>query len=278
MLVAMRLAPVNPADLLLIAGRYAFAPTYPAVPGAEGVGEVLAVGAGVTDLVPGMRVLPLTRGNWTSHRLLPAADLVPVPAGLADAQAALLRINPATAWRLLHMVPLRAGDPVLLNAPGSGVAGLVRHFAAGLGVPVIDIGRAGSGHTFCDGPDLAARLAARCAVLALDCVAGEATGRLAACLAPGGTLLVYGHLSGQPCQVPSTLLTGRGLSIRGFSLRPAEAADPDIRGFYRMLAARLDGMPLIAPVRGVWPLSALGEAVTAARGPGAGRVLLDLAA
>ncbi|MEJ0045180.1 MAG: hypothetical protein WDN04_02860, partial [Rhodospirillales bacterium] len=52
---------------------------------------------------------------------------------------------------------------------------------------------------------------------------------------------VFGHLSGAPCSIPSTLLTARDLQVRGFSLRPAEAgATPaQLTNFYRDLAAAL---------------------------------------
>src|SRR5437588_625095 len=67
-IVAMRRMPINPADLLLIEGSYGFSPNYPQVIGAEGVGEVVAIGRAVSDLAVGDHVLPLSRGNWASHR------------------------------------------------------------------------------------------------------------------------------------------------------------------------------------------------------------------
>ena len=46
--------PINPADLSFCRGNYRMAPQLPATPGAECVGRIAAVGAGVDDLRPGV--------------------------------------------------------------------------------------------------------------------------------------------------------------------------------------------------------------------------------
>ena len=287
LVIAMKLAPVNPADLLTIEGRYSLAPELPFVMGAEGVGEVVAAGAAVTEVAVGDYVLPLSRGNWAGVRTLRADEVLKAPGGLPLEQLAMLRINAATAWRLLDQARLEAGDWVIQNAAGSAVAQLVRLLARKRGLRVVDVVReetaaAGAPSRLVDGPDLAARvggLVGRGAVkLALDCVGGAATGRLAGCLAPGGTLAVFGHLSGRPCEIPSTLLTGRQLLVRGFSLRPAEAADTreDMARILEEMAELLRPPAAHLPVRAVLGLSALDEALALARSRGTGRVLLAL--
>ncbi|MEI9926982.1 MAG: alcohol dehydrogenase catalytic domain-containing protein [Sphingomonas sp.] len=89
----MRFAPVNPADLLMIDGRYAHQPSLPCALGAEGAGRVVAIGRGVERLAVGDDVIPLLRGNWASHRLLAEDRLVRVPPALSPMQAAMLRIQ-----------------------------------------------------------------------------------------------------------------------------------------------------------------------------------------
>jgi len=255
----MLLAAVNPADRLVAAGDYAPAGGLPEVIGAEGVGVVEAVGSGVAAFSPGDRAFPLSRGNWVTHRLLDAGDLIAVPASLDDAQAAMLRINPATAARLLARLALPRGARLILNAPRSSVARWVARLAARAGLEVLDEGT--------DAP----------AEAALDAVAGEATGRLAERLAPGGTILVYGHLSGRPCMIPSALLTTRGLTVAGFSLRPAEAADPP--GARAALYADLAVLAAEAPelVHASFPLDEVERAIAAAAERGRrGRILLSL--
>src|SRR5216110_529534 len=103
--------PINPADLSFCRGNYRLTPNLPATPGAECVGRVTAVGAGVGDIRVGDLVSNMQRENWTQRRRIKAEDAIPLPAGLDLAQAAMLRINPATAQLLLEdHVDLKAGD------------------------------------------------------------------------------------------------------------------------------------------------------------------------
>src|SRR3954470_12801560 len=114
--------PINPADLSFCRGSYRFAPAFPATPGAECVGRVRAVGAGVSDLKPGDLVINLQRENWAQARRVRTEDAIPIPSGLDIAQAAMLRINPRTAQLLLEdHVALQPGDWVIQNVANSAV-------------------------------------------------------------------------------------------------------------------------------------------------------------
>jgi len=114
--------PINPADLSFCRGNYRLHPPLPATPGAECVGRVTAVGAGVIDLKPGDLVINLERENWAQRRRVRAQDAIPIPAGLDLRQAAMLRINPATAQLLLEdHVALNPGDWVIQNVANSAV-------------------------------------------------------------------------------------------------------------------------------------------------------------
>ena len=57
--------PINPADVSFCRGSYRLRPPLPATPGAEGVGRVAAIGAGVTQVKPGDLVINMQRENWT---------------------------------------------------------------------------------------------------------------------------------------------------------------------------------------------------------------------
>lgn len=286
LLVRMLFAPINPADLLVIDGHYSVRTDADAPIGAEGVAVVEQTGPGVTDLRRGDLVLPLDRGSWARYRRVDRARVLPVPPGLDLHQAAMLRINPATAWLLLDASAAAAGDCIVQNAATSAVAHWIRRLAPARGVTVIDVVRPGSARAgddaVVDDGDLERAIrdasGGRPIRAALDCIAGDASGRLAACLDPDGLLLVFGHLSGRPCSIPSPLLTGRGLAVRGFSLRPAEA---------RMTRAARDAMMAALgqialqdrsglPVRAVVPIAQADRAIALARAPGRGRVLLDL--
>jgi NADPH:quinone reductase-like Zn-dependent oxidoreductase len=56
--IALEASPINQYDLLMIAGGYGYRPRLPAIMGTEGVGRVVAVGAGVKHLKEGDRTLP----------------------------------------------------------------------------------------------------------------------------------------------------------------------------------------------------------------------------
>src|SRR5262244_1761900 len=90
-------SPINPADISFCKGTYRLKPTLPATPGAECVGRVTAIGAGVGRIAPGDLVINLQRENWSQKRRVRADDVIAIPAGTDLRQAAMLRINPPTA-------------------------------------------------------------------------------------------------------------------------------------------------------------------------------------
>jgi NADPH:quinone reductase-like Zn-dependent oxidoreductase len=287
-LVAMERAPVNPADLLVIDGRYTFDPGERSVLGAEGCGRLIAAGRNVRTAAVGDRVILLDRGNWATRRLVASDRVVRAPDDLAAEQAAVLRINPATAWRMIQQgaaaTGMRPGDWILLNGGRSMVARWVRMLAAGHNYRIIGLVRSDpAGDDLLDddsAPEIIRnRVGAGRLMLALDCVAGAATGRLGAMLDPGGQVTVFGHLSGQPAQIPSPILTGKQLGIRGFSLRPAEQRDDQerLQRLYDDLAGLArDHRDALPEPAGLYPLSRIREAIAHARRPGAGRVQLAL--
>jgi len=111
-IVKMRAAPINPADLNQIEGKYPVRAELPATPGFEGAGIVAEVGPNVTNVAVGaLVILPHNVGTWRDAVAVKAGELVVVPAGIEPVHAAMLKINPMTAWRLLHdYVDLARGD------------------------------------------------------------------------------------------------------------------------------------------------------------------------
>src|SRR2546430_13411706 len=101
--VQMRAAPINPADLNAIEGKYPVRPALPATPGFEGAGAIVDLGPEVTNVAIGaLVILPHNIGTWREAVSVKADELVAVPPEIDPAQAAMLKINPMTAWRLLH--------------------------------------------------------------------------------------------------------------------------------------------------------------------------------
>src|SRR4051812_8950540 len=100
-LVQMLAAPINPADLNAVEGKYPIRPALPATPGFEGAGVVIELGADVKNLAPGAQViLPHNIGTWRDAVAVHASALVSVPSEIEPVQAAMLKINPMTAWCL----------------------------------------------------------------------------------------------------------------------------------------------------------------------------------
>src|SRR5207248_7600342 len=108
-------------DLNQIEGKYPIRAEPPATPGFEGAGVVIDLGANVTNLTAGaLVILPHNVGTWREAVAVKADELVVVPAGIEPVHAAMLKIHPMTAWRLLHdYVQLQKGDWLIQNAANS---------------------------------------------------------------------------------------------------------------------------------------------------------------
>src|SRR5712671_3798162 len=96
--VKMSAAPINPADLNSIEGKYPIKAALPATPGMEGAGVVMEVGSAVRNLTVGTPViLPHSFGTWREVAVIGADKLVAVPRDIEPIQAAMLKVNPITA-------------------------------------------------------------------------------------------------------------------------------------------------------------------------------------
>lgn len=73
-------APVNPADINTIQGKYPSKPPLPAVPGNEGVGEIIAIGPNTTNICVGDKVVPNgpNKGTWRTCALYKSQDVYKV--------------------------------------------------------------------------------------------------------------------------------------------------------------------------------------------------------
>ncbi|HKI64871.1 MAG TPA: zinc-dependent alcohol dehydrogenase family protein [Burkholderiales bacterium] len=288
------LFPINPADLLNLEGRYGTAqPTLPQIPGAEGVGRVAAVGAGVSHVKPGDRVLLPGPGAWRARIKAPAKAVSALPEGVDPKQLAMLRVNPATAWLLLHeYVAPKPAQWVIQNAANSGVGSCLIRLAREIGLKTVNVVRRaeladelraiGADEVLTDGPDLDERvrtaIAGGALPLAIDAVGGSATQRLARCVDEGGTVVNYGALSGEACMVDVRDTLFRDVSLRGFWLRRwfGQTAPERVGALYRDLAARLGDGRLAIEVEAVYPIRRIKEAVAhAARAGRSGKILVS---
>ena len=277
--------PINPADLAFCRGRYRLKPPLPATPGAECVGRVAAVGAGVSRVSPGDLVINLQRENWAQRRLVREQDVIRLPPGIDLQQAAMVRINPPTAQLLLSdIVLLKPGDWLIQNVANSAVGRLVIGMAKRAGYRTLNVTRRddvfdelkalGADACLLDGDDLSDR--ARSATggapirLGLDAVSGAATARIAGCLADDATVCNYGSMSGEDPQISSPDVVYRGVTLTGFMLGRflARRSIPQVEAIYADLMRAVQSGAIYAPIGAVYPIEQIGDALRHAQRAG----------
>ncbi|HLE53532.1 MAG TPA: zinc-binding dehydrogenase [Anaerolineales bacterium] len=149
-LVRLRVAALNGLDLWVRAGWPGIKLEYPHIPGADGAGEVVALGSGVTNRAIGERVVinsnlgcgvceaclagfdnrcrawgllgETRRGTYAEYVAVPARNLVPLPEGFDERSAAAAALVFHTAWHsLMARGGLRAGESLLVVGASGGV-------------------------------------------------------------------------------------------------------------------------------------------------------------
>jgi trans-2-enoyl-CoA reductase len=292
--VQMRAAPINPADLNAIEGKYPVRPPLPATPGFEGAGIVADLGAEVANVTAGAQViLPHNLGTWREAVAVKAGELVAVPPEIEPVQAAMLKINPMTAWRLLHdYVDLKHGDWLIQNAANSAAGRAVIQIAHHLGYKTVNIVRReelieelrteGGDVVLLDGENLrdeVKNVTGGAAIrLGLNAVGGESALRLANCLAAGATLVTYGAMSLQPLKIPNGLLIFKDLRFRGIWISQwyDRATMPERMDAFRPLFEMARRGLLRMKVEKAYPLSEAKAAVAhAAQGKRNGKIIFE---
>ena len=158
-LIKLRAVSLNYRDLMVVKGLYNPNLPLPLIPCSDGVGEVVALGEGVTRVKVGDRVAGIFFQTWLSGKLteektrsalggaidgllaeyavLNEDGVVPVPEHLTDVEAATLPCAAVTAWNaLVTSGNLKPGDTVLVQGTG-GVSIFALQFAQVLGARVI---------------------------------------------------------------------------------------------------------------------------------------------
>jgi NADPH2:quinone reductase len=224
-LVRVAAAGVNAVDLYQRGGTYKV--SLPFVPGFEGAGEVLEVGQDVTGVAAGDRVAWYgAPAGYATHCLVPAARLVPVPAGLDLGVATAAVVQGMTAHFLAHdVVELADGGTALVHAAAGGIGALLTQYLAARGVTVIatvssaakaEVARAaGATHvidyTEVDFAEAVAEITGKAGVdVVFDGVGADTVAKGLTCLRPKGTFVLYGQASGVVSTVDAAVIKGRG--------------------------------------------------------------------
>jgi trans-2-enoyl-CoA reductase len=296
LVVRMSAAPINPADLNSIEGKYPIKAPLPATPGMEGAGVVVEIGSAVRDLAVGAQVImPHNFGTWREIAVMAADRLVTAPKEIDPIQAAMLKVNPITAWRMIHdFVPLRSGDWLIQNAANSGAGACVIQIARELGIKTVNVVRRpelveelrslGGDVVVVDGDNLrdeVGQATGKAAIrLALNAVGGDNALRVAKCLASDGTMVTYGAMSLQPLCVPNGMFIFKNLRFTGFWVNKwYEAATPKQRAetFAPLFDMAKRGL-LRTKVEKTYPLSEAQAAIAhASQNKRSGKIVFDFA-
>jgi len=290
----MRAAPINPADLNQIEGKYPVRPELPATPGFEGAGVVVDAGGNASTIPAGtVVILPHNLGTWREAVAVRTSDLVAVPPEIDPVHAAMLKINPMTAWRLLHdYVEINRGEWVIQNAANSAAGRAVIQISRELGYKTVNIVRRaelidelraeGGDVVLVDGENLRDEVKHATSGVpirfGLNAVGGESALRLANCLAPESTLVTFGAMSLQPLRIPNGLLIFKDLRFRGIWINKwyDNATMPERMDAFRSLFEMAKRGLLKTKIERAYPLSEAKAAVThAAQGKRSGKIIFE---
>jgi NADPH:quinone reductase len=302
-LLKVQLAALNPADAFLAQAMYPAKPPLPHILGRDGVGVVIAVGAGVEKALVG-RTVGLLRssvgvdiwGTLAEKVVADAAIVAPVPGGWRLEQMAGAPLVFLTAWQALTQwneppSPPRAGSIVLVTGASGGVGSATVMLAKSMGLTVVALSRSVEkgeklkelGADFVFQPEdknlrksVLNAIAPNRVDIAVDSVAGALFNSLIATLGERGSVSVVGRSAGVvPEFNPATLFFRRnrigGVSVGDYSAEEAQSA-------WKEIVERLNSVGKRPVVDGVFPFKDVKAAFARlAQGP-MGKVLVRVAA
>jgi len=242
-LIKSRTIGVNFADTRFRQGQYAVPAKPPDTPGMEAAGVIEAVGAGVTNLRPGMRVAAFTSKAYAEYCLSPSFMVVPLPDSVSFNDGAAFLIQVLTAYHLLHTV----------DSTGPGRTVLVHSAAGGVGLAAVQLAKAAGARVFgtvsSDDKVALAKSSGADAIinytrdkfadevlrltdgrgvdLILDAVGKPTFEEGLRCLAPFGHLALYGRSGGATDPLNVATLSPKSVKVSGFSLPTITRNFPD---------------------------------------------------
>jgi len=264
-LVAVRAAGLNAADLLQKAGFYPAPPGSPAdIPGLELAGEVVALGPGATRFAIDDQVMAVVGGGGQAElAVVHERLLLPVPDGMPWEEAGGFPEAYTTAHdALFTQCQLAAGEQLLVHgaAGGVGTAGVQLGVATGARVTatVRDPARrgdvAGLGATVVPPDEFGA--AGEFDVV-LELVGGPNMTTNLESLAIGGRIAVIGVGAGAAAEIPLHVLMGKRGRIHGSTLRtrPLEGKAAAARAVEKHVLPLVAAGTIRVPIAATFPLA-----------------------
>lgn len=280
-LIRMRAAALNFADLLMAEGTYQDTPPYPFVPGIEGAGEVVSAPEG-SPFKAGDPVLYWGRGALAQEVSAEAGQLTPLPDTIGWAEAAGFQVAYGTSHLALTARADLKRDEVLVVLGAAGGVGLTAvEIGKALGARVIGLARGAdkAEAVMAAGADIALdtntippeglRDAIRAAAASLDAegadvvydpVGGEHGLAAFGAMKRGGRFLVIGFAAGKPPALPLNHALVKNITIHGFYWGGYREIAPQMLRASTINALEMAAAGLITPqAQTILPLDRISE-------------------
>lgn len=282
LLVRVRGAAFNFADVLMCRGTYQVKPALPFTPGLEVCGDVVDFGPDVAgDFTPGERVIGSTvlpAGGFAEYSVVDSTRTHRAPGGLDDAAATALYLAYQTGWMGLHRrAALQAGEALLVHAAAGGVGSAAVQLGKAAGAFVIGVAggarkaalveRLGADvvvdHHHEDFVEVVKRVTAgRGADVIYDPVGGEIFRRSTKCIAFEGRIVIVGFAGGEIQNVALNHALIKNYSLVGLHWGLYQHRDPEQVRMCHAELCRLVEDGAIAPAVGeTLPLDDVSQAL-----------------
>jgi NADPH:quinone reductase len=243
--IAVHAAGLNFADLLLIAGQYQEKPAFPFIPGAEAAGVVIEIGAGVSNVKVGDRVIALAGlGAFAEELVVDAAKILPMPAKMDFPAAAGIPIAYGTSYGALEWrAHLQPGEWLLVYGAAGGVGLTAVEIGKAMGARVIACASGaeklaiaqqhGADHGIdYSREDIRERVkeitGGRGADVVYDPVGGDAFDAALRSIAWEGRIIIIGFASGRVPQVPANIALVKNITVIGFYFGSYQSRKPEL--------------------------------------------------
>jgi NADPH2:quinone reductase len=229
-LVRIAACALNFGDLLLVKGTYQEKPPLPFTLGMELAGTVEQVGADVTTLKVGQRVISYTGfGGLADYAAIPAEICLPIPDDMPMVDAAAFPVGYGTAHLALdHRARLQPGERLLVLGASGGVGLTAVELGKLMGAEVIAVARnaekleiaraAGADHLINSETDDIRETVKSLggADVVYDPVGGAQFKAAMRATNPEGRLIPLGFASGEVPQIPANILLVKNLTVIGY--------------------------------------------------------------
>lgn len=244
-IIDVRGASVNSADIQVRSGKYHLDKSFPFIPGLDAAGVVASVGDNVTTIAPGDRVIAFpVSGSYAQQVVAEEALTFTIPATIDFKTAAAMPVVAGTVTHMLTAIArIQPGETLLVHGASGGVGTTVVQIAQALGVKQIIgsvsssekgayVKRLGAWMTIdYSDPDYAVKVnkatEGRGVDVILNSLGGHTLERDSTCLAPFGRLICFGKLSGTTGSLTPESLYPTNRSVIGFSFGHYRKFNPD---------------------------------------------------